>query len=204
MKIGFALIPQDCIVEQIINFEKRFHDSGDFSHSLGTESNLPHITLFQGEMDEMFDYVAMADSLSKFFIEQELSPIVNFSKIVYVEKGWYFLMCDSSDFLLSMHNFVLRHIEPYIVLPQDRMERNIAGLTKNQYEAILRYNYRYAAEAFCPHITIGRSTQKDTLLLKNMNEDFSKMFKSSMISKITVYKMGQNGTHESTLYEIKI
>lgn len=204
MKIGFALIPQDSVVEQIIDFEQRFHDSGNFSHALGIKHNLPHITLFQGEMNENFDYVTMANSLSNFLVEKRLIPLVSFSKIVYVEKGWYFLMCDNSDFLLSMHDFVLKHVEPYIVLPPDRMERDIECLTENQYKAILRYNYRYAAEAFCPHITIGRSAQEDVLLLKKMNEAFSEMFKSSIISKITVYKMGQNGTHENTLYEIKI
>lgn len=204
MKIGFALIPEDSFIEEIIALEGHFHNKGRFLHRLGFETNLPHITLFQGDIDNHLDYKTMALDILDTLRRLSLPPIIHFSNISYVEKGWYFLKCDKTELLLAMHNFVLEQIKPYIILPPNRLERSLEYLTKTQYNAIMEYNYRYAGEAFYPHITIGRSKEKNKTLLNEMNNAISKLKNSSMISRITVYKMGKDGTHEETLYEIRI
>lgn len=204
MKIGFAIIPEMSFTRQIIDFESRFHQEGGFSHSLGIDRNLPHITLFQGEIEDQFDYISMAQSIMKEIKSLSFVHSLKFSKIEYVEKGWYFLMCDKTELLSTIHNFVLKKISPYIIFPSVRNLENLEFLTPTQYDAILKYNYRYAGEAFCPHITIGRSSRRDEVLLQNMNTAFNQFCKTSVISKITVYKMGQNGAHEESLYEVNM
>ena len=103
---------------------------------------------------------------------------------------------------MSLHNKVLNEVTPYIILPEDRLKRNLEDLPKNQQEAIKNYNYRYAGDAFCPHITIGRSTSKNETILKEMNMAICNFDLSPYVEKVTVYQMGTNGTHKNTLYEI--
>lgn len=204
MKIGFAIIAEQEFLEQIVSFETKFHDRAGFLNHLGTVHNLPHITLFQGEMKEAINYCNIADEIASEYVRRYANRRLIFTNIEYVPDGWYFLLCKKNAELLSLHYHLLKEVYPYIILPENRLDRRVEELTEEQYNAILQYNYRYAGEAYYPHITIGRSLQKDNLLLKEMNRAKEYLNLLPRAERITVYKMGENGTHEDTLYEVKL
>lgn len=204
MKIGFAIITEDCFVNQIVALEHQFHHKAHFFNSLGIVENLPHTTLFQGEMKEDINYFEIADYIADEYAKLSKSRNLKFSNIKYVPHGWYFLMCKKSKELSTLHYLVLNKIKSFVVLPDDRMERITEEMPIIQREAIREYNYRYAGEAFCPHITIGRSDSKNEIILDEMNFALSQINLVAPVDRITVYKMGANGTHEETLYETLI
>jgi 2'-5' RNA ligase len=201
MKIGFAIITEDRFVNRIVALEHEFHDKAHFFNTLGLVRNLPHITLFQGEMKEDINYFEIADYIADKSAKLFISRNLRFKDIKYVPHGWYFLMCKKSKELFTLHNLVLNKVKSFVVLPDDRMERITEEMPIVQREAIREYNYRYAGEAFCPHITIGRSDSKNEMILDEMNFAITQIDKVALVDRITVYKMGANGTHEETLYE---
>ena len=204
MRIGFAIIVEKNFIDQIVALEHEFHESANFYDFLGTKYNLPHTTLFQGEMRDEIDYQGIANDIVRKYIELSTNLTLHFTRIKYVPKGWYFLLCQKSKELLTLHDFVLKKVEPYIILPEDRLKRDYNDLSKAQREAILNFNYRYAGEAYYPHITIGRSEDKNDLILHKMNTSVSALNLSPSVDRITVYSMGRNGTHQNTLYEVKL
>lgn len=204
MKTGFAIVAEEAFINQIVTLEHEFHESAGFYDSLGTTYNLPHTTLFQGEMRDEINYKEIANDIAREYIKLSTSLILHFTEIKYVPSGWYFLLCLKSKELLALHNYVLKRVEPYLILPEDRMKRDFSDLTKAQREAIFNFNYRYAGKAFCPHVTIGRSTGRNKIILSKMNSFISTFNLSPYTNRITVYNMGRNGTHENTLYEVII
>lgn len=202
MKIGFALICQSPFFEEVIKIENQIHQSAGFFDSLGANINLPHTTLFQGEMDDTIDYAEIAKKIA--LETKRLIPNlkITFSKVVYVPEGWYFLECEKTEALQRLHNFTLKLVEPYIVLTEGRLKRNTRNMPRNQIDALKNYGYRYAGSAFHPHITVGRATEKNEDVILKLNNAFGALDKNTSIGRITVYKMGNNGTHESTLHEI--
>lgn len=203
MKIGFALIAEKKFVDQIVALECEFHDKAGFSDHLGTVNNLPHTTLFQGEMRDDINYREIAAHIATEYVELSKSRTLRFTRIKYVPIGWYFLICKKNKAMSTLHYQVLHRIEPYIVLPKERLETT-SNLPEVQREAILHYNYRYAGEAFYPHVTIGRSETKNDMVLNEMNNALNQVELSPRVDRVTVYKMGINGIHEDTLYEVKI
>ena len=203
MKIGFALIAEKKFVDQIVALECEFHDKAGFSDHLGTVNNLPHTTLFQGEMRDAINYREIAEHIASEYVKLSKSRTLRFTKIKYVPLGWYFLICKKSKALSTLHFQVLSRVEPYIVLPETRLEAT-SDLPEVQREALLHYNYRYAGEAFYPHVTIGRSEAKNDMVLNEMNNALNQVDLSPRVDRVTVYKMGVNGIHEDTLYEVRI
>ena len=204
MKIGFAIITGSPFFEQIIAFEHLFHEEGGFFNSLGAKKNLPHTTLFQGDMDEVIDYRSIADMIAEKFVRLFPDRVVAFDKIVYVPEGWYFLECRKDPPLFDLHEEVLKWVQPYIRLDPARLDRDTGVMTREQIKGVQLYGYRYAGKAFYPHITIGRANNESAPLLLKMNAALDKIERTSCISRITVYRMGPNGTHESTLYEVRL
>lgn len=204
MKIGFALITDSPFFDRVIDLEHAFHDEARFFDSLGSEKNLPHTTLFQGYMDDSIDYRAIADMTAKGFVRLVPDRIVRFKDIVYVPEGWYFLECVPDVRLNELHSLVLSAVKPFIQLDPARMDRNMEVLSPEELEGVRVYGYRYAAKAFYPHITIGRSRALDEPILKAMNEAVDRIERKTFFSRVTVYKMGNNGTHEATLYEVRL
>lgn len=204
MNIGFALITENNFVNQIVALEHQFHDKAGFFSTLGVTHNLPHTTLFQGTMKDDINYYEIAGFIANEYVKLSKSRHLRFTTIEYVPHGWYFLMCKKSKILSTLHSRLLTVVKPYIILPKERFERATEDLPIVQREAIIHYNYRYAGEAYCPHITIGRSATKNEIVLDEMNSSIRQFDLHPRVDKITVYQMGANGTHENTLYEIGI
>jgi len=203
MKIGFAIIPNSPMFEQIIEISNLLGE-GKFFNSLGKNENLPHITLFQGEFGDEFDYKMVLNLIHSEFKDWLFSGEILFKNLEYVPNGWYFYMCDSCANLTKMHEFCLNLIKDSIILNSERLNRDLSDLSKSEIDSLKKFGYRYAANSYKPHITIGRSNEKSEKMVDALNMELNKFPKTSKIGKLTVYEMGENGTHKSTLSEIKI
>lgn len=205
MNIGFALITNSPFFDKIIEMENKYHDTAGFHNTLGSENNLPHITIFQGTMSEYINYQKIANQLAIKYKSICSENTLDFNDVVYVPEGWYFYECQTTEVLTQLHNCCLSLVKDYIVLNPNRLERNLSALTNDQISGIRDYGYRYAGKAFYPHITIGRtSSKKDEALLREFKSAFHSFTKTTSIRRITVYEMGPDGTHASTLYEVNL
>lgn len=204
MKIGYALITDNPVFSRVIGVENRIHGQSGFADYLGEEKNLPHTTIFQGDLSEDMDYREVAGKIADKFAELFPRKTIVFEKVEYIPEGWYFWMCKKDRAFQRLHDYTLELVKPYILLDPMRMEKIKEEMPRIQREAIRQYGYRYAGEAFSPHITIGRSQGKDVKLLEKLNEQLGDGETRAAISRVTVYKMGNNGTHSETLYEINL
>lgn len=204
MKIGFALIPDSKILNKIIDIENAIHKEAGFVNFLGNEKNLPHMTLFQGDMKDSIDYIKIAKEIISFYKSEKRNNRITFENVIYKPTGWYFLLIKNTSLLMDLHYKTLELCKPFIIFDQTKKER-IEKLSLEEELAIKRYNYRYSEKAFLPHITIGRNFEENKKLLLKLNEVFKDINNCNpTFAKLTVYKMGLNGTHEETLYEIDL
>lgn len=203
MKIGFALITAPPFFNRLIELENRCHNLCGFYDRLGKTKNLPHTTLFQGNLRETCPYEDIAEEIAASLRKQQLYR-VTFSRVVYVPEGWCFLECVNTPELAALHRKTLALAEPYIVLPHDTGSENMSVMSACQQHAIRHYGYRYAGEAFYPHITLGRTTGEEERVTELLNRETAQLGKEAMIDRVTVYGMGNNGTHAETLYKIKV
>ena len=130
---------------------------------------------------------------------------LHFQEVSYVPQGWYFYMCQKTEELQRIHCFTLGRCKEHIVLPPDRMERNVNHLTQDQKSGIEKYGYRYSAKAFSPHITLGRNNdEKKEEIIVMLQKKLSSLPKDPLIERITAYRMGKDGMHAETLGEVFI
>lgn len=205
MNIGFALITSSSFLNKLINIENKVHDKYDFQNKLGLTTNLPHITIFQGSFVENTNYSLILKNIKEYYINNTTNHTLSFDKVVYVPHGWYFYICKKAKELQNLHMFTLNLCKDYLSLQPDRMNINLNNLTKEQINGMKKYGYRYSENAFYPHITLGRNNNGcNESIIKELNDKLSLLNTTVPIDKITVYRMGENGTHAETLDEIAI
>lgn len=202
MKIGFALIPSNPILTTLITTQNHLVPSCHFQDNLDANQNLPHLTLFQGDMRDNIPYRTIADSL---FEQYENEPFLLRTKsIKYVPQGWYFLMLKSNSDLTLLHYSCVYFCYSYLTFSDQKEQLDHLQqdqLTKQQIHSILNYSYRYVGNAYAPHITIGRNVEEyPPILLTQCQSAFQSFPTSFYPGQLTVYQMGDNGAYEETLY----
>jgi len=203
MDIGFALITADPFFSKVIEIENEVHEICGFKDKLGREHNLPHTTLFQGAFADETDYQNIAKKIKYYMNEINSSWSLNFDCVQYVPEGWYFYNCIRTENIFLLHNYVIKQCEKDIVLKPERLDRELGKLTDSQKKGIINYGYRYAGEAFKPHITLGRRSEGfSEQTMQILEGKFKDIPAEQQIDRITVYRMGPNGTHAETLFEL--
>lgn len=203
MKIGFAIVMASPFFDKIISIQNTIAARYPFRDLLGAEHNLPHTTLFQGSFSESINYQEIADRAAEKLSLLLPDKMISFTDVIYKAEGWYFFMIEKTPELQQLHELVLSEIMPDLILDPDRMNRNISGLSEDEIAGIQNYGYRYSGAAFFPHITIGRTAAgRNEDLLNELNTVLRP--ESASIGRITVYRMGPDGTHADTLYEINL
>ncbi|MDJ0615538.1 MAG: hypothetical protein QNJ63_02125 [Calothrix sp. MO_192.B10] len=205
MKIGIALIPNQEMIASIIQLQQKVADCCILHPQLGTDINLPHITLLQGRFAESVDLIEVVSDTHQYFLEGNYSLEVRLQGIKYVPLGWYFLQPHNNPLFADTHQFVFERLKDCMVVTDEDKQKDISRSTLLEQSNYLNYGYRFIGQAFEPHITLGRTVNN---LPCNHEEQLRLIFESSKqdyqgtIQRITVYKMGINGSHAETLYEM--
>lgn len=203
MKIGFALITAPPIFEKIVEIENALHNTVNFHNKLELVNNIPHTTLFQGTFRDDTNYITIAETIADYYKTKCADHCLHFESVKYIPQGWYFYTCKITNELKALHEVTLSNSKEYILLDPQRLNRNISGLTKAQIKGITDYGYRYSADAFFPHITLGRTSENmRAQIISLFSNELDKIEKDVPIGKLTVYEMGVDGMHAKTLYEI--
>lgn len=201
MRIGFALIPDKKTQEKIREVTNILIRQGIFYTKFGTMYNLPHVTLFQGDFDSNFNYKGVVDQLA----EQKIKNQITFDRILYMDHGWYFYEVKEEKWLKDLHIYLLDIVKDDIRLINVHKKLKDGKMSPKQKESIRKYNYRYAGDAYLPHLTLGRYDNGynfDVMLY--LDNNLAKILKEAKIEKITAYEIGPNGSHKRTLYEVEL
>lgn len=205
MNIGFALVTGNPFFEGIVDLENEIHVTCGFHNRLERKNNIPHTTIFQGSFEDNTDYSAILRDIREYYVSNSTDLKLHFQGVQYVPQGWYFYMCQKTEELKRLHCFTLGRCKEYIALSPGRMNRNMYYLTKDQISGIENYGYRYSANAYAPHITMGRNDgemKEDQVAM--LNKKLSSLLADPVVERITVYRMGEDGMHAETLDEALI
>lgn len=205
MNVGFALVTGNPFFDNIVDLENEVHEICGFHNRLERKNNIPHTTIFQGSFEEHTDYSAVLRDIREYYVSNSADMKLHFQEVQYVPHGWYFYMCQKTEELERLHCFTLGRCKEYIVLSPDRMNRNMNDLTQDQILGIEKYGYRYSANAFSPHITLGRNDEGiNEEIIVMLNKKLSSLEANPVVERITVYRMGKDGMHAETLDEVLI
>ncbi|WP_028777748.1 hypothetical protein [Shimazuella kribbensis] len=206
MNIGFALIPNPLFLEQVIEVQSKIKQKYSLEPSFSMETNLPHVTILQGNFQEELDYEKAAQILSQQIEDIDIS--LTFTDFIHKGLGWFFLLCQKEPWLLSLHQTACTLlIDDMVVTEETKQADDLMYLSPLEKYNHLTYSYRYMGEAYLPHITLGRYiTKSHTEILLDIQEIWQKYSISPLQSmdRLTVYKMGVNGAHAKTLWETKL
>ena len=122
-----------------------------------------------------------------------------------MDYGWYFYEVKNEKWLNDLHLNLLELIKNDIKLINIHKRLKDGKMSKIQAESIKKYNYRYAGDAYLPHLTLGRYDNGYNFnLMLYLDNNLTKSIKEVSVSKITAYEVGPNGSHKKTLYEIEL
>jgi hypothetical protein len=206
-KVGIALVPSVNMIEAIVELQQTIISICPLCPVLASHANLPHITLLQGRFSNSTSLIGVISALREYLTTQknllELQP----GKIEYVPQGWYFLTLYPNELLIAAHNFVFERLgEQMFLTPSDR-KKDISAYNDLEKSNYLRYGYRYIRDAFHPHITLGRTLDKlqfieERQILK-IEQDFLSKCRGIM-ANVTIYEVGENGSHAKTIHSVNI
>jgi 2'-5' RNA ligase len=151
MFAGFALIPSPDVTEAVI----RFRDSTPAITGplLGTEANLPHLTLFQGIYPDGFDPAPALDWLST----AAAGVSSTFTGLTREPGDWAFAQAAPTRQLITLHHLAAGASAAHMSAPA---AAGMADWDRSEIEAFERFGYRYALNAFMPHITLGTAVER--------------------------------------------
>jgi 2'-5' RNA ligase len=207
MKIGIALVPSVEAIASLVELQKEIIHICPLRPLLGTEFNLPHITLLQGRFRKPINWDSLISELRDYCREQKYSLEFKGAGLEYKPPGWYFLTLRPNILFAEAHRFVFEHLKDSMFLTEEDWQKDTSGYTPLEKSNYLRYGYRYIGDAFHPHITLGRSIDKSRMCDEANLIHLVELFTANSIStiqKITIYEMGENGSHSATLYCVDI
>jgi hypothetical protein len=195
--LGVALLFNDEFVGQFLQLQRRACTLVSLSPTLSRETNLPHITLLQGQFSAKADLPAWLHQ-TRTHIEQRGGLVVTLADFVYQSRGWLFLNVLKDPQLQGAHNSIAQLAAPMMLPPREIEEQRLKDYTAGERGNYVRYGYRYMFDAFYPHITLGRMNgDLPDDLLPHLNAMLleSGIQKIQPISAVSLYEIGDNGAH---------
>lgn len=207
MKVGIAMVPSAETIESLVELQKQVMPICSLRPILGTEHNLPHITLLQGRFRHNINWVGLISDLRDRCREAKYSLEFKVAGLEYKPPGWYFLSLTPNGIFSEAHRFVFERLKTLMFLTQEEREKDTSDYTTLEKYNYLTYGYRYIGDTFYPHITLGRSLGKsrcgdEASLIRRVESLTSNLI--GTIQKITLYEMGENGSHAAILYYLEI
>lgn len=180
---GFALVPSFESMRLIIDFRQANPDiTGPV---LGTDTNLPHLTLFQGMYQE-FNHSEILDGIKR-LAEKPVS--LKFISITKEPGDWVFANVQDTLQLTYLHFLTAGASKHFMSppAPAHGMEQwNVA-----EQDAFNQHGYRYALKAYQPHITLGTGSE--------VSAAAQRLFANKMLhryitfEKVVYYHAGERG-----------
>ena len=205
MKIGVALVPNIHFQRKVIEVENRLHTTLGFMNMLGEKENVPHITLFQGNFDSDMSISYLMNTMYKEYIKVFKIGIVDINKISCYDSCKFFIDIDKSKNIMRLHNNILDIVKDRIILDDSRYSLINGNTNYDARVSIINYGSKYMGKNYRPHITIGKSRFEDSdSTLELLRKEFRNLPKTIIISKIVIYKVGDNGVYKETLKEMYV
>ncbi len=206
-KLGIALIPDPETISTIIELQQEISLllSDPLEPSLGIDTNLPHITLLQGRFKQPINWLKLLSELKDYGYTQSFPPQVQLTELKYQSPNWLFINVNSNCCLTKFHKFIFERLKSRMFLTALDLQKHTTGYTKIEQFNYSQYGYRYIESAFSPHITLGKIPPQ--LLEQNkqkINNLFQLLFLNliTTINRVTIYQLGEYGSHARTLYEL--
>lgn len=197
MLTGIALLPDAATRRDLVAFQ-RGHGSQIAGPSLGTEENLPHMSVLQCHFDDALDRDLVLDALVK-QLSKSRRPLV-MGELVYQPRAWIFAEVRRDPWLVELQGLALELTEHSIDLTMNST-RPSAEMSPEERTSYLRYGYRYVGPAFMPHITLGRTPDSRTGLAAGLVDDFRAAFTNRSVPAVEVafYRAGESGAFAERL-----
>ena len=197
MNTGIAIVPEIKALHRLVELQRSLLQIASLSPLLGTEENLPHITLLQGKTVAPLCSHSELEYLASQLQTMSDGVSLRISQFEYIEGGWYFLKIHRDDWLQTLHDTAFAICRDRLIV--DHNETNdFLGYNEEQKQNHLQYGYRYIGTQFTPHFTIGRTLDKkrsthEEKFLEIVNTEISNFV--IYPDRFTLYRMGENGSH---------
>lgn len=207
MKFGIALVPCPKTIALIVELQQKIIPICPLEPILGSQQNLPHLTLLQGRFHNSLNWVDLIYSLRDYWRQQKYGQDFRVTQLEFKSPAWYFLILNQHEIFVDLHNFVFAGIKHHIYVTDADLNKDISAYSELEKINYLQYGYRYIGSAFHPHLTLGRSTNTNPDNGRYLVELFAAQHIIKFIIKferITIYEMGDYGSHAATLYSVNI
>ena len=187
--VGLGLIPDESIVTALITFRQRWEGSIG-GPMLGTQSNIPHISMYQFPSDDP----------ANLLIPESLGPptgsFLHWTQLAYQPVGWIFANVAREDWIDNYQALVVQSLLPQLDHRLLQEKEELVGYSDKEKENYLRFGYKYVADEFRPHVTLGRTNDNQTSVPRECIDDFGRQpFTKERIplSKVVLYRAGPLG-----------
>jgi 2'-5' RNA ligase len=205
VKLGIAFIPDAETINTIIEFQQQISLFYPLKPLLGTDTNLPHITLLQGRFKEPINWLELLSELRDYCHNQLFPLQVQLTELKYQSPNWLFLNFSPNLLLTETHKFTFDRLKSRMLLTELDRQKDTTGYTQLEKINYDQYGYRYIETAFCPHITLGTiSSRFSTKDRQKINYLFQSLLRNliATITRVTVYQLGEYGNHARSLYDL--
>lgn len=198
MAIDVALLSPDNIMDICIEINKKAFKKGNALHILNKTDRFPHISLFQGIIDEKD--LEKAKEILKNLSQKYNALKLKITKLNHYEKpngkSWSEFIVDVDENYIKLRNELLDNIIPLhhkIKATQEMFfpEKNFNNISFNWVES---YIDTIGYENHTPHITLNCSEAK-------YDGKLPIQFKAS---RLTIHQLGDHCTCRKILFETKL
>lgn len=198
-RIGFVLVPEQETLNKIIDAETRTQKMFP-SIRKQDQDTPPYITIFQNTFTDNIPYSTLLAKITIEFTRLQIDKL-QFGDVICEPDGMYYKLLQKTDKLQELHEYAIYHTRKYITDIPSNADQNLPYWQKI---GLLEYGYRYAGEAYMPHITIAKtpdSTRNDRII-ESLKDSLEDLPKETEIQKIAACRIKEDGTYSETLSEI--
>ena len=209
IKMGIAMIPDSKTLQAIVNLQSQVMAICPLQPTLAENTNLPHMTLLQGRFSNLAAVRQLIYDLQKYLQQIYLKQPEAFNfhqlKCIYKAPGWYFLQPNPDTIGHQAHQICFNALKNIMVLLECDRQKNMSGYTTSETSNYKQYGYRYIEQDFCPHFTLGQTLNRSASgKIDLWMQSTQQINIKGRFERITLYKVGDFGSHSQSLMDLKI
>ncbi len=211
IKLGIAMIPDSETLQTIVSLQQQVITICPLKPVLAKNTNLPHMTLLQGRFSNLAAVHQSIYNLQKYLQDIYLKQPAAFNfhqlKCIYQAPGWYFLQPNPHTIGHQAHQICFNALKNIMVLLEGDRQKNMSGYSTSEVSNYKQYGYRYIQQDFCPHLTLGQtlnrsSSEEIDFWIQSLRSQQLNI--SGRFERITLYQVGDFGSHAESLMDLKI